>query len=149
MVRSMVPWRTRFPRPLVRFEEEMENFFNRLIPEEGWLKPLEGFSPDVNLVETDLGFELTVDLPGLKPEDVTVEMRDGGLWISGKREEEKEEKGKTYHRLERRYGEFQRLIPLPVPVDQEKVEAEYHDGVLKISVPKTEESKPKRIEVKS
>ena len=149
MVRQMVPWRETLPRPLNRLEEEMERLFGRLMPEEGWWKPLEGFAPEVNVLERDSDFEVTVDLPGIKPEEVNVELRDGMLWISGKKEEEKEDKGKTYHRIERRYGEFRRQIPLPRTVDPENVVAEYHDGVLKITVAKTEEAKPKRIEVKT
>jgi len=146
----LIPWSERLPRPISRLEEEMERFFGQMLPrDEGWLKSLGGFAPDVNVVETEEGFEVTADLPGIKPEEMSVELRDGGLWISGKKEEEKEEKGKTYHRLERRYGEFRRVVPVPGATDDEKVQAEYHDGVLKISVPKSEAAKPKKIEVKT
>jgi HSP20 family protein len=80
---------------------------------------------------------------------VTVEIREGSLWVSGERKEEKEEKGKTIHRVERHYGAFRRVIPLDLPVDREKVEAKYHDGELKISVAKSPEAETKRIEVKA
>jgi HSP20 family protein len=127
-------------------ENLMERFFR---PEEGWFPAVTEFAPKADLAETDAAYELTVDLPGIKPEDVNVEIRDGGLWISGTRKEEKEEKGKTFHRLERSYGEFRRLIPLAGGVDADKVEAEYKDGVLKVTVPKTEAAKPKHITVKT
>ncbi len=107
------------------------------------------FSPTTDLVETENQFEVTVDLPGLKPEEVNVELKDGALWISGKREEEKEEKGKTYHRIERRHGEFRRILPLPSTISEDQVDAKFDSGVLKITVPKCEESKTKHIEVKS
>ena len=71
------------------------------------------------------------------------------MWITGEVEEEREEEGKTYHRLERRHGEFQRVLPLPENVDEECIEASFRDGVLTIVVPKTEEARPKHIEVKT
>ena len=64
-----------------------------------------------------------------------------------RRKQEKEEKGKTYHRIEQEYGRFERVIPLPLPVDEGKVKAEYHDGILKIMVPKSEAVRPKRIPI--
>lgn len=143
MLRTLVPSLERSPlRPLIRFEREMENLMERL---GGW----EGFEPKVNVAETEKEFEITAELPGLKPEEVTVEIRNGDLWISGERKEEKEEKGKTWHRVERRYGEFRRTIPLPEAVAKEKVEATFSEGVLKVIVPKTEEAKPRHIEVKA
>ena len=122
MFRTLVPWRERalsltperFPRAIQRMEEEMEGLMDRLFrPEEGWLTPTTGFVPSVDLTEREGAFEVTVDLPGLKPEDVTVEVVEGNLQISGEKQEEKEEKGKTFHRIERRHGEFRRLVQLP------------------------------------
>ena len=101
------------------------------------------------VAETDKGYEVKMDLPGIDPKDLTVEIREGSLWVSGERKEEKEEKGKTFHWVERHYGAFRRVIPLDLPVDREKVEAKYHDGVLKISVAKMPEAETKRIEVKA
>jgi HSP20 family protein len=149
MVRSLIPWGETLPRPFVRFENEMnkmlEEFFGRREP----IEIMETFVPMANLVETENEFEVTLDLPGLKPEEVNVELREGALWVSGERKEEKEEKGKTFHRMERRYGAFRRVIPLPTEVKEEKIEAEFHNGVLKVKLPKSEEVKPKHIEVKS
>jgi len=150
MFGTLVPRRERslLPTTMNRMEEEMESLMERFWgKDEGWVAP-PTFSPTVDLVETETQFEVTVDLPGLKPEEVDVELKNGGLWISGKREEEKEENSKTYHRVERRHGEFRRILPLPSTIDEEKVEAKFEDGVLKIFVPKTEEAKPKHIEVK-
>jgi HSP20 family protein len=153
MVRSLVPWTRNLPRPLGRLENEMTELMERFFgPEEGWfngLERVEGFTPRVNLAETDKEYEVTVELPGLKPEEFNVEFKEGALWISGHREEEKEEKEKTFHRIERRYGEFRRTIPLPGAIDEEQVEASFKEGVLKVMIPKAEVAKPRRVEVKT
>jgi HSP20 family protein len=78
---------------------------------------------------------------------VNLELREGALWITGERKEEKEEKEKTFHRMERRYGAFRRVIPLPASVNEDKVAAEFHHGVLSVRLPKAEEAKPRHIEV--
>jgi HSP20 family protein len=130
-------------------EEEIEDLADRFWGEEGWLARRPSFYPTVDLVETENQFEVMVDLPGLKPEEVDVELKNGNLWISGKREERKEEKGSTYHRVERRHGEFRRMLPLPTTISEEKIEAKFENGVLRVVVPKTEEAKAKHIEVKA
>jgi HSP20 family protein len=129
------------------FEELMERLFRS---EEGRMLPgKEWFTPRLDLTETETHYEVKVDLPGLKPEEVKVEVRGGELWITGERQEEKEEKGKTFHRLERRYGEFRRVLPLPAEVKEETIEAKVEHGVLTVTVPKAEPVKPKTIEVKA
>jgi HSP20 family protein len=122
----------------------MERFFD---PAEAW--EIERFVPKANLAETDVGYEVTLELPGMKPEEFHVEFRNGDLWITGEKKEEKEEKGKTYHRVERSCGEFRRVFRLPAPVNEEMVIAEYKEGILRIAVPKVPEAKPKRVEVKA
>jgi HSP20 family protein len=122
----------------------MEKFFG----EEGWNGGIEKFIPRSNLAETEKGFEITVELPGMKPEEFNIEFRNGELWITGEKKEEKEEKGKTFHRVERHFGEFRRVFTLPAAVNEEMVEANYKEGVLHVTVPKAEEAKPKRIAVK-
>ena len=150
MFGTLVPWRTRFPVTFRRIERDMEELMDRFFrDEEFWGAPEKVFAPSVDVAETDKGYEITLDLPGIDPKDLTVEVRDGSLWVSGERKEEKEEKGKTYHRVERHYGAFRRMVPFDLPVDREKVEAKYHEGVLKISVAKMPEAETKRIEVKA
>jgi len=154
MLGSLIPWRTRslFPASdrFTRFEEEMQEMMSRFFPgEEGWMKPMAGFTPKLDLVESEGAFEVTVDLPGMKPEEVNVELKNGQLWITGEMKEEKEEEGKTYHRVERHYGEFRRILPLPTAVKEDEIEAKFTEGVLKITVPKSEEAKAKHIEVKT
>ncbi len=103
------------------------------------------FMPSANVAESNDQLEVTVDIPGMKPEDIDIQVDDGRLFVSGKREAEKEEKDKRYHRVERSYGEFRRVIPLACAVDRENVSANYKDGVLTIVLPKTAEVQSKKI----
>lgn len=150
MFRSMVPWTERVPATFSRFENEMERLMDRFFrSDEEWLPAHRRYLPKLDMVESENGFEVKVDLPGIKPDQVHVDLKRGALWISGEIQEEREEEGKTYHRLERRRGEFQRVLPLPENVNEEGIEATFEDGVLTIVVPKTEEARPKHIEVKT
>jgi len=148
MLRTTVLWTRRLPRPIESFENEFAGLVEKLFTaEEGW-NGLEKFAPRSNLAETETGFEISVELPGMKPEEVHVELKNGEVWITGEKKEEKEEKGKTWHRVERHYGEFRRIFTLPAAVNEEFVKAEFKEGVLHVTVPKAEEVKPKRVEVK-
>lgn len=110
------------------------------------------FSPSLDMHETDSGYEVKVDLPGVKPSEVNVHVADNMLTISGERRFEKHEgkKGEesTPHLVERYHGTFSRSIMLPAAVKQDKIEAEFRDGVLRISLPKAEETKPFKVAVK-
>jgi len=132
-----------------QWEREMQDLMEGFWGTNGGRLSTMNFVPKVDLVENENEFVVTVDLPGLKPEEVKVEFTNGALWVTGERKEEKEEKDKTFHRVERSYGEFRRVLPLPSAVKEDKIEAKFTDGVLKVSVPKVEEAKPQRIEVKS
>jgi HSP20 family protein len=123
----------------------MERFFN---PADAW-NEMEKFAPTANLAETEAAYEVTVELPGMKTEELNVEFHNDDLWISGEKKEEKEEKGKTFHRVERRSGEFRRVFKLPAAIDKEKVTAEYKEGILRVAVPKIAAAKPKRVDVKA
>lgn len=104
--------------------------------------------PSVDISETDGEYQIKAEIPDVKKEDVKVTLEDGVLTIQGERKQEKEEKGKKYHRVERSYGSFVRSFTLPDLVDEEKVKAEFKDGVLNLLLPKSEKAKPKSIEVK-
>lgn len=108
-------------------------------------------SPAVDLIEDDGGFRLTAELPGIKPDDVEVKVSEGTLTIRGeKSEEQKVEQADTYL-CERRYGSFQRSFGLPDSVDAEKIAANFANGVLTITLPKSEKAKAneKTIEVQA
>jgi len=149
MMRSLVPWGKTPPQPLDMFRREVDSLFNQFLGSDGDRTMPLTFWPSTSLAETQDGYEVTVELPGLQAEDVNVELKDGELWISGEKKEEHEDKGKNYYHIERRFGHFHRSIPLPGTMDADGVQAEYKDGILKIQVPKSEHAKPRRIEVKS
>lgn len=134
--------------PFGDFRKEMDGLMERFFGAENNGGEIANWTPRLNLSENENSYEVTVDLPGMKPEDVNVELRHGDLWITGNRQGESEEKSKTYHRIERYYGEFRRVMRLGDDVEPENVEADYKDGVLHISVPKSETAKTKRIEIK-
>jgi HSP20 family protein len=144
----LTPWAARIPR-LVDFETDFPKWMREVLTPEVGIFGHEGkFQPEADMVETERAIEVTVELPGMTPEEVKVEIREGDLWITGEKKEEKEEKGKTFHRMERRAGMFRRVLPLPVEVMEDKVEARFAEGVLKITLPKAEKVAPKKIEVK-
>ena len=104
--------------------------------------------PPVDIEENDREYILKAELPGMKKEEVKLEVEGGTLSISGERKAEKEEKDKKYHRMERSYGAFQRSFTLPEGALAEKISAEFKDGVLLVHLPKDETAKPQAIEVK-
>lgn len=146
MLANLTPRKMRVPF-FGELERELPALWERFVGPEEWLGFKHGFVPHTNIAETPEKLEVTVELPGMKPEEFKVEVHAGELWVTGEKKEEKEEKGKTFHRVERRYGEFKRVIPLPANVNPEQVVAEYKEGVLRIAVPKTEEAKGKTIPV--
>jgi HSP20 family protein len=105
--------------------------------------------PNVDITESETGYMIKADLPGIAKEDIKVSVEDNTLSISGekKHEHEKKEKNRYYH-LERSYGRFCRAFTLPAHVDGKNIEAKYANGVLEVYLKKTEESRPKAIEVK-
>jgi HSP20 family protein len=105
--------------------------------------------PNVDILETETGYRITADLPGLSKEDVKVNIENGVLTISGekKTEVEKRDKNKYYH-FERSYGKFTRSFSLPEHVDSAGIDARYNNGILELNIKKNEEAKPKAIEVK-
>jgi HSP20 family protein len=106
------------------------------------------WAPLVDITEDDQEYLIKAELPEVKKGDVKVRVEDGVLTISGERHFEKEEKNKRYHRVERAYGSFLRSFTLPEDADANKVNAEFKDGVLKVHVAKSENARPKQIEVK-
>ncbi len=104
--------------------------------------------PAVDVLETDTEFQIRAELPGIEKEQVSLAVEEGVLTISGRREQEKEENGKRYHKIERAYGSFARSFTVPDIVDQHKVSAEFKNGVLTVRLPKSEKARPKSIEVK-
>ena len=106
------------------------------------------WAPAVDIKETEQAFNVTVDLPDVKKDDIKVEMHNGSLTIEGERKQEKEEKGDKFHRIERQYGSFVRRFTMPTEIDEAKVNAEFKDGVLHVTLPKAVAAVVKPVEVK-
>jgi HSP20 family protein len=126
------------------FSPEFNRLFNSLWDQrtasQRWI-------PEMDLVETDDHYLLKADLPGMKQDDVSIEFSDGTLTIAGERNAEYERTEKGFFRLERSFGKFSRSLTLPDGIDPEKIGAEFHDGVLEVTIPKPEQRKPRRIDV--
>ena len=105
--------------------------------------------PLADVMETEDGYGVELELPGLKAKEVNVELSDNVLTVSGEKKADKRENTKGYARTERTYGSFSRSFRLPTSVDEKQISANFEDGVLKISIPKSEEVRPKQIEVKA
>lgn len=110
---------------------------------------LSRFSPRVNLTERPDAYEIEVEVPGVRPEDVNVNLIGDTLTIQGEKSQEDRREEDTWHVTERSYGSFQRSFTFPAHVDAEKVEATNENGLLKIRVAKTKESQPRRIEIRA
>ena len=135
----------------IREMEDMAQRFNKMLAEwpalgeNGEQEQLASaeWSPSVNVSETDDTYHIDAELPGCKKDDVKVTFDKGVLTIEGKRHEEKEEKGKRFHRRELSYGSFMRRFSMPEDADAEKVDAKFEEGMLRIDIPKAEEKKKK------
>jgi HSP20 family protein len=107
------------------------------------------FTPAFDVSETEKELIVKAEVPGMDKKDININLSDGLLTITGEKKHEKKEEGENYHCFETRYGKFSRTMRLPTDVDTEKVDAMYKDGVLTITLPKTETVKPKTVEIKS
>jgi HSP20 family protein len=112
------------------------------------LMTMPDWAPAVDIVESPQEFLLKAELPDVKKEDIKVSVHGGQLRIEGEKKQEKEEKDRKYHRVERFHGSFLRSFTLPENVDGSKLSAEFKDGVLHVHLPKTEKATPRAVEVK-
>ena len=136
---------------------EMTSDLDRIFHEPSWRWPSlrmrrgaeQAWSPQIDVFEKDNRLVTKIDLPGMKKDDVKVEVTDGQLAISGERKRESEEKGEEFYRSEREYGSFYRAVPLPEGVKLEDVKATFSDGVLEVSVPVPvrPEAKTRKVEI--
>jgi HSP20 family protein len=126
------------------FNSFLQSFFNDELHTE---RGINFFQPEVDMVEHGDSFELTLTLPGVKKSDVTVDVKENTLRISGKREERKMNEDSVWHQSEIVKGAFSRTFHLPKNVNKDKIEAKMEEGMLTISIPKGEEMKPKAIKV--
>lgn len=132
-------------RSLISLPNEIDRFFSDFGLD--WKNSDSVWNPSVDLSETEDGYEIKAEIPGMNKKDIKISCRDNVLRLSGERKHEEDEKGKNYHRAERTYGAFQRSFRLPHEVKVEEINAKYRDGVLYVEIPKAEKAKPKEIAV--
>jgi HSP20 family protein len=144
--RELAAW----PSDLFGIQREMnrmfDGFFNRGLQDGD--SALTAWTPAVDIAERDDEYLVKVELPGVNKDDVKITLESNILTIRGEKKQEKETKKENYHRVERSYGSFERSLTLPTTVKSDKIDANYKDGVLMVSLPKAEEAKTKQIEVK-
>jgi HSP20 family protein len=137
-------------RELTTLQNEMNRLFSTFFdPADtgGNAGGLRRWVPPMDLVEVDDHFVLRADLPGLGPDDVTLEVEDNVLTISGERRAEHESKGEGYYRVERASGPFRRSLTLPEGVELDDIAASFDKGVLEIRIPKPEQRKPRKVAI--
>jgi HSP20 family protein len=136
-------------RDIPSLHEEMDRMLRQAFGDREAASPAGAFAPALDVEETEDGFTLHVELPGVSAEEVEVSLEESVLTVAGERRfyEEKETDG--FRRIERHFGRFHRAVRLPDRVAADRVEASYRDGMLTISVPKAEEAKPRRIQVQA
>lgn len=148
---ALLRWRDPFERTalseLNRLQEEMNMLFDRFFGRRSLLSDT-GVFPAVNVAEDDDNLYITAELPGINPQDIDLTVEEESVVIKGERKLEEEGEEVSYHRREREGGSFSRTITLPTRVVAEKASAEAKDGVLTLKLPKAEEAKPKKIEIK-
>jgi HSP20 family protein len=131
-----------------RLRREMNRLFTSSAPGRTWPDAAPAF-PAANLWSNPDGAVVTAELPGVNPEDIEISVVGQTLTVSGNRQPDQPGEGATYHRRERRHGEFSRAFELPFEIDSDQVQASYEKGVLHISLPRAQEEKPKRVAIKS
>jgi HSP20 family protein len=133
-------------RELVTMRDDMDRLFDTFFGRQPQAMD-EFWRPAIDIEENNGNLMVRAEIPGMNKDDIKVSVKEDLLKISGERKHENETKEKTFHRIERSYGKFERIIRLPSEVDADKVKASYKDGVLNVTLPKPESMKPKRIDV--
>jgi len=138
-------------RELSTLQHEMNRLFGSFFEE-----PLDAVAgarrrwiPAIDVAETPAEYVLRADLPGLSSEDVTIELEENVLTVSGERKLEREQKGEGYRRIERASGAFSRSLTLPRGIDPARISARFADGVLEVHIPRPEQRKPHRVAIES
>jgi HSP20 family protein len=134
-------------RELSSLRQEMNRLFDSFFDRERPAFKERQWVPAIDVSETPEEIKVKAELPGIDEKDISLSLSGNNLMIKGERKEEKEEKDKHFHRIERAYGAFQRVISLPVSIEADKIKAEYKKGVLEIHLPKKAEAVPKKIPI--
>ncbi len=134
-------------KELTTLQDRLNKVFEGLLPTPTSMREGSEWIPAVDVYEDKEAVVIEIEAPGMKEEDLKVNLENNTLTISGERKFEKEEKDKNYYRMERSYGAFTRSFLLPDNVDTQKIKAKYKDGVLKLTLPKKAEAKPQNIPI--
>lgn len=132
---------------MLSLRDAMNQLFEESFVAPSFTRRGQGFVPALDLSETDDAFLVEATVPGLKPEDLEITVENNVLTIKGEMRQESEDRKRNYHRVERRYGQFQRTIALPSTVKADQIQASLSNGILRLEIPKAEEVKPRRIAV--
>lgn len=147
---AIVRWRP--VGDLVTMQDEMNRVFEdlwRRNPRSGSLGAAAAWWPSIDVQETQNEFRIAAELPGLKRDDVKISLTDNVLTLRGEKRSDQGRESEGWHQMERAYGVFERSFQLTCPVDASKVKARFEDGVLTITLPKSEESRPREISIDS
>ena len=150
---ELIPWRRRdretFPMGVHKdFRREFDALINRFFGDEPLVPSFtQGFSPAIDLSESDVEFTVKAEFPGVEPKDLDISLTGDVLTIKGEKKEEKEEKERGVHRVERSFGSFARSFSLPCEVQENKIKAKFENGVVTIMLPKAETAKKKSIQI--
>jgi len=146
MAKEITPWKP-FDN-LSSLRRDMDRLWDRFFGEDIGLMPRgEGWIPSLDISETKDNLIVKTEIAGVDPKDINISITGDMLTFKGEKKEEKEEKDENYHLMERSYGSFSRSVRLPVEVNQDKVKASCKNGVLKITLPKSEKTKAKEVKV--
>ena len=132
-------------RELTALQSEVNRLFSRV--GSGDVAERQSWTPSIGVIETDDSIKLKAELAGMDPQDISIEVQDNVLTVSGERRFQEEVKEDKYYRIERRYGSFSRSLALPQTLNENGIEAKYENGLLEVVVPKAEVAKPKKIAV--
>jgi HSP20 family protein len=127
--------------------QQLQQRMNRLF--EGGESGAQLWAPVVDVTENENEIVLEAELPGMKKDEIDIQLNGDTLTLRGERQIEQSQKDEQYHRVERQYGAWQRSFQIEIPIDAQKVSADYESGVLTVRLPKAEEIKPRQIEIKS
>ncbi len=142
--------------PMLAIQNEMNRMFDQFFTDDFPFstrlvaRPAMDFLPKLDISETEIEYKVTAELPGMEEKDIQIRLEKDTLVLSGEKKSETEEKEKTYHRVERSYGSFERVIPFDTQLDEDKVSAVFRNGVLTITLPKAGDAirKSRQIEIK-
>jgi HSP20 family protein len=136
-------------RDLMSIQNEMNRLFGRTYGGDVGESTRGAWTPALDVFETQEKFVITMELPGVSPDDVDISVEDSTLMVRGERKFYSEQQEESFLRIERRFGEFTRSLTLPSTADAESIQASFDQGVLRVEVPKREEAKPRKISIKA